>query len=136
MRFKVPQFIDIEDKIFGPLTFKQFMYLAGGAGLAYVSYVLFPIYVALPLIIAVATLSFSLTFVKINGKNFIFILEAYFRYMLDSKIFIWKKVYKKDNNKQVVDSADKKEKIVHKLTQNKLQELSWGLNIVDRDTEK
>ncbi len=33
MRFEVPQFIDVEDKIFGPFTFKQFLYLAGGAGL-------------------------------------------------------------------------------------------------------
>jgi hypothetical protein len=29
MQFRVPQFIDIEDKLFGPLTFKQFIYLAG-----------------------------------------------------------------------------------------------------------
>ena len=32
MRFQVPQFIEIESKIFGPLTFKQFIYLAGGGG--------------------------------------------------------------------------------------------------------
>ena len=35
MQFQVPQFIEVEDKIFGPLTFKQFVYVAGGAGLAY-----------------------------------------------------------------------------------------------------
>ena len=34
MRFEVPQFIEIEDKIFGPFTWKQFVYLAGGVGLA------------------------------------------------------------------------------------------------------
>jgi hypothetical protein len=30
MRHEVPQFIDIEDKIFGPLTFLQGLYLIGG----------------------------------------------------------------------------------------------------------
>jgi len=30
MRHEVPQFIDIEDKIFGPLTFFQGLYLLGG----------------------------------------------------------------------------------------------------------
>ena len=34
MMFSVPQFIDVEDKIIGPLTLKQFIYLAGGAGLS------------------------------------------------------------------------------------------------------
>ena len=32
MRFEVPQFIDIEDKIIGPLTWRQFIYLGGGVG--------------------------------------------------------------------------------------------------------
>jgi len=32
MRFEVPQFIEVEDKIFGPFTWKQFIYLMGGEG--------------------------------------------------------------------------------------------------------
>ena len=36
MRFTVPQFIDVEDKIFGPLTTRQFLImLVVGATLAY-----------------------------------------------------------------------------------------------------
>ncbi|TSC80302.1 MAG: hypothetical protein G01um101429_152 [Parcubacteria group bacterium Gr01-1014_29] len=31
-QFQVPQFIEVEDKIFGPLTTKQFFYLLGGGG--------------------------------------------------------------------------------------------------------
>ena len=27
MQYQVPQFIEVEDKIFGPLTFKQFLYI-------------------------------------------------------------------------------------------------------------
>ena len=38
MQFQVPQFIEVEDKIFGPLTFRQAVYLVGGAGLSYVIY--------------------------------------------------------------------------------------------------
>ncbi|NCT02072.1 PrgI family protein, partial [Candidatus Parcubacteria bacterium] len=36
MRFEVPQFIEVEDKIFGPLTWRQFLYLSGGLGMAVV----------------------------------------------------------------------------------------------------
>jgi hypothetical protein len=132
MRFKVPQFIDIEDKIFGPLTFKQFMYLAGGAGLIYVSYRLTPLYVALPLIIGIGTLSFSLTFVKINNKPFIYVMEAYIKYILDSKTFIWRKVAKKKEEvAKKKEEAKKKELKSQPLTENKLHELSWGLNIIE-----
>jgi len=35
MRFEVPQFIDVEDKLFGPLTFTQFVYLAGSGGISF-----------------------------------------------------------------------------------------------------
>ena len=42
MQFQVPQFIEIEDKIFGPLTFKQFIYLAGGVGASIVLWLYIP----------------------------------------------------------------------------------------------
>ena len=42
MRFEVPQFIEIEDKIFGPFTWKQFVYLGGGIGLAAVIFFTMP----------------------------------------------------------------------------------------------
>ena len=52
MQFQVPQFIEVEDKIFGPLTFKQFIYMGGGLSTAYVFWHLLPIYIAAPLILA------------------------------------------------------------------------------------
>jgi hypothetical protein len=131
MRFKVPQFIDIEDKIFGPLTFKQFMYLAGGAGLSYIFYKFLPIFLAIPLIVIFVGLAVSLTFVQINKKPFIFILEAYIRYIADSKMFIWKKTAKKRKVSTITDKEGKD--VAHKtqkLTQNRLRDLSWGLNVI------
>nr|HPI66783.1 PrgI family protein [Candidatus Paceibacterota bacterium] len=72
MQFRVPQFIDIEDKLFGPLTFKQFIYLAGGAGLVFVIYKTIPLVFAIFLMIPVAGLAAALAFYKPNGKPFIF----------------------------------------------------------------
>ena len=51
MRFQTPQFIEIEDRIFGPLTLKQFIYLAGSAGLAFLFYRTLPLILAIWLII-------------------------------------------------------------------------------------
>ncbi len=80
MQFKVPQFIDIEDKVVGNLSFRQFSYLAGGAGLCYISIKLLPGFVSLFLVPALAGLALSLAFIKVNQKPFAHILEAFVRY--------------------------------------------------------
>ncbi len=133
MRFKVPQFIDIEDKIFGPLTFKQFMYMGGGLGLTYVTYRFLPLYGALPIMAAILALSFSLTFVEINKKPFIYILEAYIRYIIGSKMYLWKKVSKREATGAVSKSVQKEKVETPKLTEGRLKSLSLGLNIIEEN---
>src|ERR1700722_10293288 len=92
MQFQVPQFIEVEDKIFGPLTLKQFIYLAGGAGLCFLLYEFLPHIVAIPLMLVAAGFSAALAFYKINNKPFINVVEAAFKYFFASKLYIWKKV--------------------------------------------
>ena len=75
MRFQVPQFIEVEDKVVGPLTLKQFMYLAGGAGMAFVAYRFLPLFIAIFVIPAIAGLSLALAFYKVNNKPFVDLLE-------------------------------------------------------------
>lgn len=128
MQFKVPQFIDIEDKVVGNLSFKQFAYLAGGAGLVYLSARVLPIYIAIVLVPAFAGLSLSLAFVKINEKPFARTLEAFIRYQLKTRLYLWKKhtAQKKAEVAQETQSALKKT-----LTESKLKTLSWSLDVID-----
>ena len=76
MQFQVPQFIEVEDKIFGPLTFKQFVYIGGGVGADYLLWRLLPIYVAGPLMLAVAAAAAALAFMQYNGRPFIVAAES------------------------------------------------------------
>ena len=62
MEYQVPQFIEVEDKIIGPLTLKQFIYIAGASGLCIVFFVYLPIIVALLLAAPVAGLAAALSF--------------------------------------------------------------------------
>lgn len=94
MRFEVPQFIDVEDKIFGPLTFKQFMYLAGGAALAYISYKLIPSPFWIIFVLVFAGLGGLLAFYKINNRTFIEVAQAFMVYQFKGKIYIWKRAPK------------------------------------------
>jgi len=130
MQFQVPQFIDIEDKIFGPLTFKQFVYLAGGAGLSFVLYSFLPLIVALPLIAAAAALSLALAFYKYNEKPFIFFLESFFRYITSGRLYVWKKEPKKIEPTTQLKSAEPA-LYVPKLSDSKLKDLSWSLDVTE-----
>ena len=95
MRFQVPQFIEVEDKIFGPLTFKQFIYLAGGVGICVISFIFLPKFLAILISLPVAAFSAALAFYKINSKPFINVVEAFVKYSMTNKLYIWKKEDKK-----------------------------------------
>ena len=128
MQFKVPQFIDIEDKVFGNLSFKQFAYLAGGAGLSYISIRLLPVVFSLFLVPIFIGLALALTFVKINEKPFAHILEAFIKYKLNNRLYFWKKEEKKAQSKKVEQKPD----LIHgTLTESKLKTLSWSLDVID-----
>jgi PrgI family protein len=92
MRFEVPQFIEIEDKIIGPLTWKQFVYLAGGVGILLILFFAidtFAIFVALGL--PLGALSVSLAFQRVNNRPFSIFLESSINYFTKSKLYLWKK---------------------------------------------
>jgi hypothetical protein len=128
MQFKVPQFIDVEDKLFGPLTFKQFAYLAGGGGMIFVAYKLLPIYFAIPIILVVAGFALLLTFYKINGQSFIYYLQASLSYASKSKLYIWKQKLRKKEEKKEIEN---KTQVIPTLTDSKLRDLAWSLDILD-----
>lgn len=97
MQFHIPQYIDIEDKIFGPLTLKQAIYVAGGGGGIYLVYRVIPsIFFSAPVMIGIAVITWALAFYPKEklGKPFIEVLEAGFYYMMGSKLYTWKKTTK------------------------------------------
>ena len=131
MRFQVPQFIEVEDKIFGPLTFKQFVYVAGGVGLCVVFFIFLPKFLAILISLPIALLAGALAFYKVNDKPFIRVVEAFFNYSLTNKLYIWKKEEKKvDSKQQIVDREKPVEQVyVPKLSESKLRDLTWSLDI-------
>jgi hypothetical protein len=129
MRFQVPQFIEVEDKIFGPLTIKQFIYLLGGAGLSFIAYTFVPTFILKVIVIVpIAGFALALAFYKINNKPFINVVEAAFGYYTGNKLYIWKKVDKKIAAKAApTDTAS--DFYVPKLSDSKLKDLTWSLDI-------
>lgn len=134
MQFRVPQFIDVEDKLFGPLTFKQFVYLAGGIGIIYILYKILPFFIAILFIIPIGIITGLLTFYKVNGKPFIFYLQAGMNYIFSKKLFIWKQRLSKPEDEDArEDVGPALTKIVPMATASKLKDLAWSLDIEEPD---
>lgn len=134
MQFKVPQFIDVEDKLFGPFTFHQFVYLIGGGGIVFVIYKLLPLWIGIIPILIVAGLSLLLTFYKINTKPFIYYLQAAFTYALGSKLYIWKQRLVKHGDKHDdIANIPQKTSIVPMTTTSSLSSLSWNLDVQKKE---
>ena len=136
MQYQIPQFIEIEDQIFGPFTFRQFIYIVGGAGASYVIYRILPIYIAIFAIIPVVALAGALAFYKVNNRPFINVVESATTYFLGSKLYLWKKNWNKEKPKETVDmEIHKKEEPgynIPTLSQSKLKELTWSLDVNDK----
>ncbi len=135
MNFQVPQFIEIEDKIFGPLTFKQFLYVVGGVGLAFILYVYLPIYLSIIPIVAVVGTSLMLAFFKYNERPFIQLLESAFYYSLTNKLYVWKKEGKRQPTVVATNTLNQSEEQskmkLPKLSNSRLKDLSWSLDVKD-----
>ncbi len=135
MQFKVPQFLEIEDKIFGPFTFKEFVYLAGGAGICYILFKTLGLVLGAIPILLVAGLSGALTFYHPNGKPFINMVEAGIRYAIQSKLYIWKKRKARRREEEIqVTSKDFSPATLQqgsRLDRSKLRDLAWSLDVLD-----
>lgn len=128
MRFQVPQFIEVEDKIFGPLTFKQFIYIAGGVGISVILFTLLPKFIAILIALPVLALSGALAFYKVNNAPFVKVVESFFKYQLGGKLYLWQK----EDKQPVAQNREEKpleQVYVPKLSDSKLKELTWSLDI-------
>lgn len=135
MQFKVPQFLDIEDKIFGPFTFSQFVYLAGGAGLCFVLFKLLGFWFGAIPILLVAAFSLALTFYRPNNKPLVNMIESGFKYAIQDKLYIWKRRKNKTFKKEEILASKNKETSMSqnsiRLSGSKLRDLAWSLDVLD-----
>jgi hypothetical protein len=132
MRFSVPQFIDVEDKIFGQFTLRQGIYTIGSLGFALAIFLKFGLLLAIVLGGPVLFLAFLLSFVKIHGRPFINILFSASLYFLKNKLYLWKKTTSTTGFSQTKKRSTEVTRPAEVgITQSKLKELAWSLDAKD-----
>jgi asparagine N-glycosylation enzyme membrane subunit Stt3 len=139
MQFRVPQFIDMEDKVFGPFTLKQFGYMVGAGGFSFLIWTFIPIkFFAILLIIPVAGLFLALAFAKFNNRTFGEFLESAFTYYTSSKVYTWKQpeLQKTESSVDRVVADTQKEIIISKTNKDKIHDISLGLDVFENNSQK
>ncbi len=132
-QFQVPQFITVEDKVVGPFTVKQFLYVAGGAIIVGIAYKFLQAFLFFPIAAVVGSLAAALAFLKINETPFPIVVRNAFLYLTRPHLYIWKQEARKKPT--AADTAKKQEpgiKSMPKLSESKLSDLAWSLDIEEK----
>lgn len=89
MQFQVPQFIESEDKIIGPLTLRQFFYISGGIGLCFLLYFTVQVWLFAVFSVLIMGLTVSLALVKVNGRNLTKVVLDAFHFYWNPQVYVW-----------------------------------------------
>ncbi len=95
MQFQVPQYIDVEDKIVGPLTLKQFLYIGGAVGLSMLLFFIVKLWLWLILSIFMISGAVALAMIKINGQPLIRIAVSAIGFYWKPQTYVWQSENKK-----------------------------------------
>lgn len=90
-QFVVPQFIDVEDRIIGPITVRQFLILLVGGLIIALSYRLFDFTLFLLVAIPTFIVDVILAFAKVNGVSVHFFLLNLLQTMRKPRRRVWDK---------------------------------------------
>ena len=88
-QFTIPQFIDVEDKIIGPITARQFIIMLSGCMLIGVSYKIFDFSAFLFIGIIIFAVSGIFAFAKINGRPFHFFVLNLIQTLKRANLRVW-----------------------------------------------
>ncbi len=130
MQFPVPQFTDVEDRIIGGLSFKQFGIVFFAAVITFVIYVIsknVPVTILVGVVTGVPSL--ALTFGKLNGRPLYSSAGNFVRYLFGAKVFVFHKQGKTVSETDKTHIVVKEEMAIKdaKSTTVKIKELNYLL---------
>ena len=115
MQFQVPQFIETEDKVIGPFSIRQFIYIGVGAGICAMFYFMFATWLWMIFSIVIMGAAGAFAFIKIDGRPFINIVLSAFSFYWKPQTYLWRSEQQQAN------------KVVHPTLGASLQNIAAGL---------
>ena len=131
-QFVVPQFIDVEDKIFGPITTRQFLILLSAGLILFVTFKLADTALFIFLAALIGGSALVLGFVKINGQPFHYFLLNIAQTIRRPSRRLWYKSFTKAELQESIKSGKVAivEAVVEvpRVSYNRLRDLSLTVN--------
>ena len=129
MQFNVPQFIDTEDKIVGPLTAKQLGWMGIAGVFILVSWSLLDTSAFIIVAIIVAIIFGALAFYRPYNQPLVKFIISSVSFFTRPKVYVWKRYYdnKKTVEKKVVKPKEEKPK-QKSFDSNRISEISKMLD--------
>jgi len=131
-KFVVPQFIDVEDKIIGPITTRQFVIILVTALIIYILSLLLETFLFVPIGLIVLVFGGALAFMKVNGMPFHFFLLNIVQTFRRPSLRVWDKRMADSELKLSIKKEEVKAAPVppkkEPLTTSRLSELSLTVN--------
>ena len=150
MQFAVPQFTDVEDRLIGPLTLKQFLSLLGFGGVIMFFWsVGLPGFIFFPIALIFGILGIGITFGKFNGRPMFSYVFPFLYFLTRPKTRIYKREQvstlvsavkvetKKKTEEKPMDEGtpeSRLKKLAYLLDEKSQQEKELGSNIDQKFT--
>jgi len=129
MLFNVPQFIDIEDKIVGPLTAKQLGWLAAGGVLLLVFWNYLDNQAFIIAAIIIGIIFGALAFYRPYNQPLIKFIGSSIVFVIRPKVYLWKRFQEKITKEKKLEQPTERKISKKVFDQEKIMEIS---NIVDK----
>lgn len=130
-QFTVPQFIAVEDTIFGPVTVRQFLILLASGLIHLIVYKLADLSLFILFFALFGGFTLILAFVKINGQPFHYFLLNIFQTMRRPSLRIWNKQLKTEElnelRRPVTIKTEEHPEVKH-ASVNRIRDLSLLVN--------
>jgi len=131
MQYSVPQFTDVEDRLIGPLTLKQFLSLVATGGVVMFFWSIFGLNIFFfAFAVPFAFIGMGITFGKFNGRSLFQYVVPFINYMASPKVMI----FHRDENSVKLITFDKPEEKknqaleVHEAPVSRLKSLAYTLD--------
>jgi len=147
MQYQVPQFIDTEDKIVGPLSLRQFIYVGVGVGISAMFFFVLQTWLWVIFSAIVVGGAIAVAFVKIEGRPLTNVLFSAFNFYWKPQTYVWQpehptiersKAPKEATAKKTPSQKQARESVIEKLAAGMALHKSWesvqvGKKISDKE---
>lgn len=126
-QFVVPQFIDVEDKVIGPITVRQFVILLVAGLLLFVAYRLSDLALFIVWLLVLGGSALILAFAKVNGRPIHYFFLNFLQTSRRARLRIWnkqQKSFEQRNAKQQRDELPPRVALKPRVGSSRLAELS------------